>query len=118
MSLFGMLSAMMMGAAPGVARTAIKGYIVSTVDSYDMGMETAILHQGGSVPVERYPSREAALDGHARWINFCRSRRSKLVTELGYGTLVKDKKVRLKPFRRTDPKWGELLANAKTEMAE
>lgn len=48
--------------------------------------ETAILNFAeGAVPVERYTTREAALEGHERWVQFVTDpkRQSKCVLRLG-----------------------------------
>lgn len=47
------------------------GLIVSTVDTSDMGPETAIIDKNGAHPVERYETVELAEEGHAKWLEFC-----------------------------------------------
>lgn len=45
------------------------GIEISTILSTDLGWETAILlPNGGTHPVERYDSKEAAAVGHQQWI--------------------------------------------------
>ena len=41
--------------------------MVSTMDTPDYGLETAILAKNGTFPVERYEDCEGALKGHKRW---------------------------------------------------
>jgi hypothetical protein len=59
------------------------GIGVSTAYTSDQGYETALL--GKQVhPVERYTSKELALAGHARWVEYARSMKSgDSFTELG-----------------------------------
>lgn len=45
-------------------------YSISTVDTPDMGLETAILVGEDAYPVQRYASLEEALEGHKKWIQF------------------------------------------------
>lgn len=52
-----------------VGRDLVEGLIVSTAYSTDEGYETAIVDADKKVhPVERYESKELALEGHQRWI--------------------------------------------------
>lgn len=52
-----------------LARDTVRGVDISTAWTSDEGFETALLPPGQPViPVERYPSREAAVEGHARWM--------------------------------------------------
>ena len=47
----------------------VEGLIVSTAYSSDEGYETAIGDvEGNYHPVERYSSKELAIEGHGRWI--------------------------------------------------
>lgn len=59
---------------------------VSTVNTPDMGLETAIVDKNGAHPVERYSSEESARLGHEKWVKFCEddSTLIKTVTKLGY----------------------------------
>lgn len=50
--------------------------IVSTVNTYDMGPETAIIRDSGdnaTMPVERYETRELAEAGHKKWCEFAKT---------------------------------------------
>lgn len=49
-------------------RTHVDGLTISTVNSSDMGWETAILDANNAHPVERYPDKESALRGHKKWV--------------------------------------------------
>lgn len=76
-----------------LARYEAGGLIVSTAWTGDCGWETAILDATGAWPVERYETKEAALDGHRRWIEKLPGLVA--VTRLGYGALVPAKRVQL-----------------------
>lgn len=71
-------------------RTEVGDLIVSTVETTDLGWETAILDAEKAVyPVERYgDDRAAAEEGHARWVKEAPTLVH--VTKLGYGTSVPD----------------------------
>lgn len=86
------------GAAPDVIpKTDVDGLRVSTVDTVDCGLETAILDANGAYPVERYGSHEEAVAGHVRWVEAAETLTE--VTELGYGTSIDDEE---HPVVRTD----------------
>lgn len=72
------------------------GIGVSTVDTNDLGLETALLDSNGTHPVERYASIEAAKEGHSRWVEFAKNGDGKPVQKLGYGDLVKHRIICLK----------------------
>ena len=59
--------------SPTIARDWLNGLLVSTANSLDYGPETALLDQSGVYPVERYETREEALTGHQRWVEFART---------------------------------------------
>lgn len=63
------------------------GLVVSTVNTSDMGMETAIISDGGAHPVERYGYDEIgdAKEGHKKWVAFCNQEGEKKIVKLGYG---------------------------------
>lgn len=76
------------------------GLGVSTIDSTDMGYETAILDDGNpdgerALPVERYKSEEAAIEGHAKWCEFVKDGKGKVITRLGYEDMVDTKEITL-----------------------
>ena len=49
----------------------IDNYIISTVETYDQGWETAIRKMTGTwVIVARYPNKEEAQAGHDTWCSF------------------------------------------------
>lgn len=68
---FSLLGAIGAGPAPDIVpkEELDNGVKVSTVDSYDMGPETALIGFCGTVvPVERYDTAEEAKEGHKKWI--------------------------------------------------
>lgn len=85
--LFKLFGALIGGPAPTIARTEIDGFIVSTVDSMDMGYETAIIDANGTHPVQHYNTEEEAIDGHDDWVDGI-SKGVRRVTKLGYGSLI------------------------------
>ena len=62
---------------------------VSTVWTDDYGFETAI-DNGEVLPVERYTSREDAVKGHKKWMDYAADPKNTTVTKLGYDGLVDD----------------------------
>jgi len=50
-----------------IGKTEIKGLVVSTVNTHDMGWETAIIDSLRAHPVQRYETREKAEAGHKYW---------------------------------------------------
>ena len=98
-SLFGAMAA---GPAPQIARDEIPAgdgtLLVSTVDSYDCGPETAICDANGAHPVERYKTRDEAVIGHAKWIKDAPT--LKTIIRLGYGKVAEDEEVTLVPVRK------------------
>lgn len=75
-----------------IERTAVDGFIVSTVDTKDCGPETAILDKNGAHPVQRYTSIEDAKAGHNKWTCYIKEG-IRDITELGYGHMLEDKKI-------------------------
>jgi hypothetical protein len=73
-----------------------KGIGVSTIDSSDLGFETAILDGSGAHPVERYDTLEQAKAGHAKWVKKAKAG-LKHIVKLGYGDLIGSKKMKLVP---------------------
>ena len=51
-----------------VGKDEVMGLTVSTAFTSDMGYETAILDKSSVYPVERYESKEDAIQGHIRWM--------------------------------------------------
>ena len=64
-----------------VGRDLVKGLIVSTCHTSDMGYETAICDATGAHPVERYDDKEASIAGHIKWMALAETMES--VVELG-----------------------------------
>lgn len=64
-----------------------KGIGVSTVDSYDLGYETALIDANGVHPVERYETLEEAKQGHKEWVEDIYKIDGKELLELGSGRL-------------------------------
>jgi hypothetical protein len=67
-----MMDAIMLGILGQKSNTIKKnklknGIEVSTVDTSDCGLETAILDKNGTHPVERYETQEEAEYGHDKW---------------------------------------------------
>ena len=80
-----------------VGRDIVGGFIVSTVFVDDLEVfETAIIHDGPVVPVERYNTKEEAKNGHLRWCSFCEAADGKEIEQLGYAPWDWTGKVKLK----------------------
>ena len=63
------------------------GITVSTVNTTDLGWETGIVDAASEVyVVERYPDRDAAVEGHARWVE--KAPTLTHVTDIGYLSLI------------------------------
>jgi hypothetical protein len=99
--LFSLLRAVVLGRPHStIARTHVEpGFIVSTTDTHDCGPETAILHDGGTCPVARYPTKEKALAGHRYYVEELKVGRREF-TKLGYGTSVEPEEEVVKPCPR------------------
>lgn len=63
--------------------TKVGNYNVSTVDTSDMGLETAIISDAGTYPVQRYTSLEEAKKGHLYWVDFLQQG-NRTIKVLGY----------------------------------
>lgn len=86
------MRSMLRGIAGGGQRLALdsveSGIQVSTVDTADMGPETAICTPTQAIIVQRYRTRERALAGHAQWIERAKTLRAgDLVTDVGHGVI-------------------------------
>lgn len=77
-----------------VGRDEIDRLIISTVFTSDMGYETAVIDSVGAHPVERYPDKEHAIRGHARWCMIIVGKTE--IFELGYGSLLGEERIILK----------------------
>jgi hypothetical protein len=91
-TLFSLIGAMLDGLKnppqPMFRTQCDNGLSVSTVNTSDMGMETAIIAHCHAHPVERYKdSAKAAKAGHKKWVEFCNQENviGKKITELGCG---------------------------------
>ncbi len=60
--------AIIAGRAFSLKRELINGYVVSTINSWDRGYETAIIDDNGIHPVEIYSSEREAIVGHDEWV--------------------------------------------------
>lgn len=79
-----------------VARDELdNGLIVSTADTSDEGFETAILDKNGTHPVERYKTKNGAINGHKRWVEFAKDGVGKEVTKLGWLGVVEPETITL-----------------------
>ncbi len=83
------------GAHPAIDRTDVGEFTVSTVDSMDMGPETAIIDSEGAHPVERYETIEEATTGHQAWVARLKKGERK-ITRLGYGSMTEGEEHELK----------------------
>ena len=55
-----------------VGNDKVDDYTVDTCYTTDAGYETGIVKNDGEwIIVKRYPSREAAEEGHKEWMEFC-----------------------------------------------
>jgi hypothetical protein len=70
------------------------GLILSTVYTTDQGYESAIIDSLNVYPVERYKSKEDAINGHKKWDK--KLDKLEEITCLGYDDLVDEKQVTLK----------------------
>lgn len=82
-----------------IARTETHGVVISTVNTPDMGPETALVDSNGAHPVARYSSVEEAKDGHWKWCEKVESTRGGLeVYKLcWFGDLVEAKLIQIVP---------------------
>jgi len=93
------ISARMQGFKPNRFPSRVRnGLRISTVETPDMGWETAIIDKQGPHPVERYGSLEQAKEGHETWTK--RAHFIKELTEIGYGDMIEDERIILE--RETD----------------
>lgn len=76
-----------------IERTEVDGYTISTVWTNDMGYETAIGQNDEWHPVERYKTREEAVDGHNKWVVDLPTLDQ--IVQLGYGGLVDETVIKL-----------------------
>ena len=78
-----------------LGKSFVNGFGVSTVNSHDLGWETAVCREGGKWhPVERYFTREEAEAGHVRWQQRAEAGLT-TVLDLGYPDYVDAEEVEL-----------------------
>lgn len=63
-----------------VNRTNINAYTIDTVYTSDYGYETAIWKDDSDdmAIVERYADKDEAIEGHNKWVEFCKTNPSKV----------------------------------------
>lgn len=88
-----LLEGIMSGSTEQTFRDGVDGLTISTVETSDMGWETAIIDANSAHPVERYGSEEQAEEGHKRWCKQIVGENS--IREIGYGDLLKDTSITL-----------------------
>lgn len=80
----------------GCIRSEDNGGIgVSTAYTSDEGYETALGDANGIHPVERYDTREDAVNGHEKWVKFAKTGQGKKIKRLGWTGLGMDKEITL-----------------------
>lgn len=61
--------------ADKVGRDTVGAYTIDTCDTVDQGYETAMWKdEGNIIIVERYPDKERAETGHAKWVEFAKTK--------------------------------------------
>lgn len=80
LNLFGMMSDYGNYESRKVSRTNINDYVIDTAYTSDYGYETAIWKNGHDdmAIVERYADKTEAVEGHNKWISFCKDNPSKV----------------------------------------
>ena len=62
-----------------VDRTVINDYTIDTTYTSDYGYETAIWEKDSDIAiVERYEDKSEAIEGHNKWVEFCKTNPSKV----------------------------------------
>lgn len=85
-----------------IEKVSVAGLVISTIETYDIGWETAIAVEGSDDdwhPVERYPDQETAEAGHARWVELAPGLTE--VTDLGLPGYVEPRLVSLIRWMRS-----------------
>lgn len=79
-----------------IKETTVNGRRVTTIYATDLEcFETAVEKADGSpAPVERYDTKEEALEGHSKWEDLAKD--AITVTQLGFGTLIDPEIVRIR----------------------
>ena len=77
-----------------INRTEVETFIISTVNSADMGPETAICSGKEIYPVERYDDIQSAKIGHLKWVKFLEDGNREIIS-IGYGSIIGPKVINL-----------------------
>jgi hypothetical protein len=74
---------------------------VSTIWANDLQLfETALLpNENSAIPVERYLTKQLALEGHKKWVEIAKNPTFTKVTKLGYLTLIPDQEVEFERYK-------------------
>lgn len=90
-----LLGNMLGGSATRLFRDELpNGIIVSTVNTPDCGLETAILDSVKTYPVEQYGSEDEARLGHENWCRIAADlKNGSTIIQLGYGEILPPKEV-------------------------
>jgi len=84
----------MTSSSTSIARVKVEDFTVSTVNSADMGPETAICSDKKVYPVERYDDIQSAKIGHLKWVKFLEDGNREII-DVGYGSIVGPKVINL-----------------------
>src|SRR3972149_1621485 len=84
----------MTSSSTSIARVKVEDFTVSTVNSADMGPETAICSDKGTYPVERYDDIQSAKIGHLKWVKFLEDGNREIIS-IGYGSIIGPKVINL-----------------------
>jgi hypothetical protein len=77
-----------------VARDEILGLKIDTAFTSDYGYETAIIDKNGTYPVERYIDCQSSIDGHKKWVEWCKDKSNiKVISLGGFDGLIKDREI-------------------------
>mgnify|MGYP001602237729 CR=1 FL=1 len=76
-----------------IVKEFTNGLGISTAYTSDEGYETALLDTNGVHPVERYATRELAVEGHKKWVKFSEGNENKVIELGGLAGFVKDKEI-------------------------
>ena len=84
-----------------IERTDLDGFVVSTINTSDMGPETAIIDENGTHPVARYKNVKTAKLAHIGWVTRIKTGERRFV-KLGYGVTIDEENITIEPFQATD----------------
>ena len=72
-TIYGLLASLGGYRGERIGKTQVGNYTVSTIDTPDAGLETAIWKNGGDIViVARYETKEEAKQGHQDWVEACK----------------------------------------------